>query len=235
MCNMNKINRMISKYNYTPGNSSRIKYIVIHYVGALGGAKENCIYYRGRDRGSSAHYFVGFDGEIWQCVEDQNIAWHCGASSYKHPECRNANSIGIEMCVRKKGTQTLGATDRDWYFENKTVQSTIELVRYLMEKYHIPADHVIRHYDVTGKICPNPYVYNEGKSTWDTFKKAISAKNADHDRRNEKAGAGSLVSCPQNLENAGSQAGDIDNRRNSVRINMPGIVYNTSGKKVYVS
>ena len=80
------------------------------------------------------------------------------------------------MCVRKRGTQTLGATDRDWYFENKTVQSTIELVRYLMEKYHIPADHVIRHYDVTGKICPNPYVYNEGKSTWDTFKKAISAK-----------------------------------------------------------
>ena len=47
MCNMNKINRMISKYNYTPGNSSRIKYIVIHYVGALGGAKENCIYYGG--------------------------------------------------------------------------------------------------------------------------------------------------------------------------------------------
>lgn len=44
---MNKINRMISKYNYTPGNSSRIKYIVIHYVGALGGAKENCIYYGG--------------------------------------------------------------------------------------------------------------------------------------------------------------------------------------------
>ena len=96
MCNMNKINRMISKYNYTPGNSSRIKYIVIHYVGALGGAKENCIYYGGRDRGSSAHYFVGFDGEIWQCVEDQNIAWHCGASSYKHPECRNANQSLLE-------------------------------------------------------------------------------------------------------------------------------------------
>lgn len=38
---------MISKYNYTPGNSSRIKYIVIHYVGVLGGAKENCIYYGG--------------------------------------------------------------------------------------------------------------------------------------------------------------------------------------------
>ena len=37
---MNKINRMLSNYNYNPGNISRIKYIVIHYVGALGGAQE---------------------------------------------------------------------------------------------------------------------------------------------------------------------------------------------------
>ena len=177
MCNMNKINRMISKYNFTPGNLSRIKYIVIHYVGALGGAKENCVYYGGGDRGSSAHYFVGFSGEIWQCVEDKNIAWHCGASSYRHPECRNESSIGIEMCVRKNAKQTMNATDKDWYFEEATVESTIELTRYLMKKYKVPADHVIRHHDVTGKICPNPYVYNAGKYTWDAFKKAISVQD----------------------------------------------------------
>ena len=171
---MNKINRMISNYNYNPGNISRIKYIVIHYVGALGGAQENCAYYGGGNRGASAHYFVGFAGEIWQCVEDRNIAWHCGASSYKHPECRNANSIGIEMCVRKKNAASLGATDKDWYFEGATVQSAIELTKYLMQKYNIPAEHVIRHYDVTGKICPNPYVYNTGTYTCDAFKKAIS-------------------------------------------------------------
>ena len=134
---MNKINRMISNYNYNSGNISRIKYIVIHYVGALGGAQENCSYYGGGNRGASAHYFVGFAGEIWQCVEDRNIAWHCGASSYKHPECRNANSIGIEMCVRKKDAASLGATDKDWYFEGATVQSAIELTRYLMKKYNI--------------------------------------------------------------------------------------------------
>lgn len=60
---MNKINRMISNYNYNPGSISRIKYIVIHYVGALGGAQENCAYYGGGNRGASAHYFVGFAGE----------------------------------------------------------------------------------------------------------------------------------------------------------------------------
>ena len=41
------------------------------------------------------------------------------------------------------------------------------LTRYLMNKYGVPASHVIRHYDVTGKICPNPYVYNTSAHTWD--------------------------------------------------------------------
>ena len=68
---MNKINRMISNYNYNSGNISRIKYIVIHYVGALGGAQENCSYYGGGNRGASAHYFVGFAGEIWQCERSE--------------------------------------------------------------------------------------------------------------------------------------------------------------------
>ena len=90
------INKLISKFNHNKGDVSRIKYIVIHYVGGLSGAKENCKYFAGGDRSASAHYFVGFDGEIWQSVEDANIAWHCGAKSYKHAECRNANSMRKE-------------------------------------------------------------------------------------------------------------------------------------------
>ena len=156
---MQEINKLLTPYNFTDKNSvGRIKYIVIHYVGALGGAKANCQYYAGQYIGASAHYFVGFDGEIWQSVEDADIAWHCGASSYKHGECRNSNSIGIEMCVRKRSTASMGATDKDWYFEDATVEAAAELTRYLMDKYGVPASHVIRHYDVTGKICPNPYV-----------------------------------------------------------------------------
>ena len=60
------------------------------------------------------------------------------------------------MCVRKKNTKSMGATDKDWYFEDATVEAAAELTRYLMNKYGVPASHVIRHYDVTGKICPNP-------------------------------------------------------------------------------
>lgn len=166
-----QINKLLTPYNHNLGTADRIKYIVIHYVGALGGAKANCQYYAGGNRGASAHYFVDFDGSIWQSVEDQNIAWHCGAKSYIHPECRNTNSIGIEMCVRNQGSQA--DTSRDWYFEDATVEAAIQLTKKLMQKYNINADHVIRHYDVTGKICPNPYVYNEGKHTWNAFKAAL--------------------------------------------------------------
>lgn len=166
-----QINKLLTPYNHNTGSVDRIKYIVIHYVGALGGARANCQWYAGGDRGASAHYFVDFDGAVWQSVEDKDIAWHCGAKSYRHPECRNANSIGIELCVRNKGSQA--DTSRDWYFEDATVAAAIRLTRELMDKYHVPADHVIRHYDVTGKICPNPYVYNTTAHTWGAFKAAL--------------------------------------------------------------
>ena len=168
-----QINKLLTPYNYNPGQVSRIKYIVIHYVGATGGAEANCKYYASGRIGASAHYYVDFDGTIWQSVEDKNIAWHSGAKVYKHPECRNANSIGIELCVRNKGNKA--DTSQDWYFEDATVEAVIALTKELMAKYSITADHVIRHYDVTGKICPNPYVYNHTKHTWNAFKTALTA------------------------------------------------------------
>lgn len=171
---MVQIHKLLTPYNLNQvGDTGRIKYLVIHYVGATGGAEANCRYYASKYIGASAHYYVGFSGEIWQSVEDEDIAWHCGAKTYKHPECRNSNSIGIELCVRNKGSQA--ADSRDWYFEDATVQAAIELTRELMAKYHISVDHVIRHYDVTGKICPNPYVYNHTSHTWKAFKAALTA------------------------------------------------------------
>ena len=224
-----EINRMISAYNFNDGELSRIKYIVIHYVGALGGAEENCKYYAGGSRGASAHYFVGFNGAIWQSVEDCNIAWHCGAKAYEHPECRNANSIGIELCVRKKDTGTLKATDRDWYFEDETVWAAAELTRYLMKKYNVPASHVLRHYDVTGKICPNPYVYNTTDHTWDEFKNLIN----DTGQGKEESTA-QLYRVRKNWEDAKSQIGAFYVLENAKAACKEGYtVYDEAGKAVY--
>jgi N-acetyl-anhydromuramyl-L-alanine amidase AmpD len=150
--------------NYTKGRPGGIEYIVIHYVGASGGAKDNCIYYGNNYVAASAHYFVGHQGEQWQSVPDNDTAWHCGAQTYRHPYCRNSNSIGIEMCCRKDASGK-------WYFEDATVDSAVQLTRQLMDKYGITTDRIVRHYDVTGKNCPAPYV--ENPAAWEAFKSRL--------------------------------------------------------------
>lgn len=172
-----EINKLLTTLNYNERTSREIKYLVIHYVGALGGAQANCKYYANNFVGASAHYFVGHDGEIWQSVRDKDIAWHCGAKAYTHPACRNSNSIGIEMCVRKHDTAHLGAEDKDWYFEAATVSATLQLTRELMAAYNIPLSNVLRHYDVTGKCCGNPYVIDA--DMWDKFKEALEADDGE--------------------------------------------------------
>lgn len=222
-----QINKLLTPYNFTDANNvGRIKYIVIHYVGALGGAKANCQYYAGQYIGASAHYFVGFEGEIWQSVPDEDVAWHCGANSYKHKECRNSNSIGIELCVRKRDTSRLGAEDKDWYFEDETVAAAVELTKYLMKKYGVPASRVIRHYDVTGKICPNPYVYNTTAHTWDEFKKKISGAAAPTTKK--------LYRVRKSWKDAASQLGafeELENAKNACKEGYT--VYDWDGKAVY--
>ena len=102
-----QINKLLTPYNLNRlGDASRIKYIVLHYVGATGGAEANCRYYASKYIGASAHYYVGFGGEIWQSVEDGDIAWHCGAKSYRHPECSIFNSIGETRASRGTNTAT---------------------------------------------------------------------------------------------------------------------------------
>jgi len=56
----------------------------------------------------------------------------------------------------------------------KTEANTIELVKYLMNKYNIPVNNIIRHYDVTGKNCPKPMV--ESSSRWNNFKTKLGGQ-----------------------------------------------------------
>lgn len=171
------MNRVIdlTTINYDNATNRKIEYIVIHYVGAVSTAKNNGTYFKNTYRSASAHYFVD-ENDCVQVVEDKNISWHCGTmGAYKHFECRNTNSIGIEMCCKNNG---------NWYFEEATINNTIELVKELMQKYNIPVENVIRHYDVTGKICPEPYVRNE--IDWNIFKSSLVNNVVDKELSEEE-------------------------------------------------
>lgn len=147
--------------NYTPrqGQARTIQYIVVHYTANSGDTAQNNLDYFAREvTGTSAHYFVD-RASVRQSVLDTDIAWHCGAERYQHPECRNSNSIGVEMC------DSVGAVPA------ATRERTAAFVRELMDKYGVPVENVLRHYDVTGKRCPAPWVDNPAE--WMEFKKML--------------------------------------------------------------
>ena len=151
--------------NYSPGRTQPIEYIVVHYTANSGDTAQNNLDYFARTKtGTSAHYFVD-ENEVCQSVQDTDVAWHCGSNNPRHPYCRNANSIGVEMC------NSVGAVPE------ATRAHTAALVRELMDKYGLDSSHVLRHYDVTGKRCPAPWV--DDPAEWMEFKKMLEEKDDD--------------------------------------------------------
>ena len=145
--------------NYQKGRTQPIEYIVVHYTANTGDTAQNNLDYFARTKtGTSAHYFVD-ENEVCQSVQDTDVAWHCGSKNPRHPYCRNANSIGVEMCNSVGGVPE-AVRDR-----------TAAFVRQKMKEYGIDSSHVLRHYDVTGKRCPAPWVDNPAE--WMEFKKML--------------------------------------------------------------
>lgn len=178
-----KITTNLTKINRTIESNRKIEYIVIHYFGSLGSAKQVSEYFKTAKRQASAHYCVD-DTSIYQCVEDKDAAWHCGDRGlglYKSV-CKNYTSIGIEVRPYKLNTNdSMFASDKDWYFHDKTIENVTYLVNLLMDKYNIDVDHVIRHFDVTNKLCPRPFVGDDinlyykktGNEKWLEFKEGL--------------------------------------------------------------
>lgn len=162
--------------NYRAGRTQPVRYIVMHYTANNGDtAKNNCDYYhRVGGLQASAHYFVDEHGAM-QSVREGDTAWHCGARAYWHPECRNANSIGIEMCSRKRA-------DGSYYIKPETVANAAALAREIMQRYGIDTEHVVRHYDVTGKRCPMPWV--DDPAQWTAFKDMLKQNDNDEEDEN---------------------------------------------------
>ena len=165
---MNKI--LAHPTNYTQGRVEDIEWLVVHYVGNAGtSAKNNALYFANHPKVFvSAHYTVD-DIEVINCVDDTDTAYHCGTelstpyAGTAHPYfgiCTNRNSIGIEMaCIINSAG--------DWEMTEATQINTIGLIIGLLDKYpNIKG--IIRHYDVTGKNCPEPFVRNE--EYWLDFK-----------------------------------------------------------------
>lgn len=158
--------------NYRKGREFPIHWITLHFTANNGDTAQNNADFFARESGlrASAHYFVDPNGVV-QSVKDSDTAWHCGrerGGSY-YNDCRNANSIGIEMCsVIRNGVYVI---------PEETMKRAAKLTRELMAKYHIPVSRVCRHYDVTHKQCPEPWVRNP--KLWEKFKTMLVEKEVE--------------------------------------------------------
>lgn len=141
----------------TRGRSRAIDRIVVHFTATLASARNNATYFaRNEGQGASAHYFVDdITPEIYQSVAEGDTAWHAGDWQM------NCRAIGIEVVSAGEDFSATEVEKLGW------------LVRKLMAKYGIGASGVIRHYDVTGKLCPRPFI-DEG--AWADFKKRLEGE-----------------------------------------------------------
>lgn len=166
-----------NKNNYGGSRAvANIRYIVIHYTANDGDHDEaNANYFKNNIVKASAHYFVD-DDSITQSVPDDYVAYSVGGNKYPscsqtgggkyYGMCTNSNSISIELCDVVR--------DGKVYPTQKTINNAIELTKSLMKKYGVPADRVIRHFDVVGKLCPAYWVDNK---KWESeFHSKLTAK-----------------------------------------------------------
>ena len=159
----------------TPNKYSRpqiplksVKKVVLHYVGnPKSSAMANRNYFENQKNGGryvSSHYIVGLEGEILRCIPESEVAY-CSNQA-------NTYSISIECCH----------PDATGKFTDATTASAAELCAYLLKKYELVVDDLIRHYDVTGKQCPLWFVPTKYQSAdvanarWAGFKALVSQK-----------------------------------------------------------
>ena len=148
-----------------------IKYIVIHYTSGVSDTAKNELDYfaTGNQRSAGAHYFVDRDGKCGRSVYLKYTAWSVGGNKYPdcsatgggkyYGKCTNANSVSIELCGIAKQPCTA-----------KQIAKTKKLIAYIQK--HCPnAKTIIRHFDVTGKICPSLYIETK---KWNALKKQIT-------------------------------------------------------------
>ena len=148
----------VNPYSRPGTKLERVKGIVIHYTANPGaGAINNRDYFNSlKDThytSASSHFIVGLEGEIIQCIPTGEIAY---ASNN-----RNKDTLSIENCH----------INEDGSFEKETYDSLVHLTAWLTVKFGLKTKHIIRHYDVTGKMCPKYFVEHE--DAWKKFKEDV--------------------------------------------------------------
>jgi N-acetylmuramoyl-L-alanine amidase len=159
----------INKYSRPGIKSHGVKGLVIHWTANPGGSDTaHKTFFDGADGGGSryagAHLFIDKDSAT-QIIPFDEVAYHANEKNCKIVKLgsnANQNTIGIEMCVEKDGT-----------IHPETIKRTVQVIAHLCQFYKLGVNDIYRHYDITGKNCPAPWVTEP--SLFGQFKKDVNA------------------------------------------------------------
>jgi N-acetylmuramoyl-L-alanine amidase len=158
-----------------------VRGIVMHWTATPGATDTNeQDFFDGSDGGGSryagAHVFIDSDSAT-QLIPFNEVAYHANEHTCRIPKLKatasyypgggaNLCTIGIEMCVEKDST-----------IHKNTVDRAVKIVAELCKKYKLnPLEDIYRHFDITGKNCPAPWVAKP--SLFEQFKKDVKAEMA---------------------------------------------------------
>lgn len=180
------------KYCITRTPNRTIKYIAIHYTAGASSAPGRAVNMKNsweKSRRASADFgvddrdMVQFNPDLknykcWSVGDKKNPN---GGGGQLYGIATNGNTISIEICSNlKKGYSASKVNHEGWYYTDKALDNAVKLVKILMKKFNIPIERVVRHYDISGKICPgiigwNNYTICEADGT-KTNKKSDSSE-----------------------------------------------------------
>ncbi len=138
----------INAYSRPGDRLPEVKDIFVHYTANPGtNAQQNRSYFANLaqtgETSASAHFVIGYDGEIIQCIPLGEIGYAVKG--------RNYDSVSIECCYLEENGR----------FTEATYESLVKLTAWLLGRYELEKEHVLRHYDEGGKNCPKYYVEND--------------------------------------------------------------------------
>ena len=148
----------VNEYSRPGDPLTEVNNIFVHYTANPGtSAAQNRSYFEqlkdNHERSASAHFIIGYNGEIIQCVPLDEIAYAV--------QTRNEDSISIECCYKADNGQ----------FTQETYDSLIKLLKWLIDAYDLQTDDILRHYDCGGKKCP--IYYTEHEDAWERLKEDV--------------------------------------------------------------
>ena len=115
----------VNDYSRPGTKVNRIKSIFVHYTANPGtSAQQNRSYFANlaqtKERSASAHFIIGYEGEILQCIPLEEQAYGV--------KTRNDDSISIECCYLNENGE----------FTQETYDTLIHTLAWLIQEYDLP-------------------------------------------------------------------------------------------------